>query len=777
VVLKKGIAAMRAENSAEAGAAPGCGWHVLPEAGAFAMARRERWPWLRYAIAAACGLSILFVAALAAGHLIDSRRQLLADAQVRLDAAARTVGAGLARAVSDGGQPLEPGEALPVVLRDLRHMLAHVNLSRVMLLDQRGDVLAQMPALGNAPAADDGSSATPYTLLSARSELSNGVAVRLIADTAPVLRPWWYQVTLLAGLTFAGLLAFSLVFWLHIQSLRRHQALLRSAEAFRADMETALHGGTSALVFWDVIKGEVSITDSLFAMLGLEDPGGPVPFATLRGLLHPEDDLYSMLTQAIQAGEDIFAANVRIGGADGDWIWFELRGRILRGSWHAAPNFLGVLLCQPDSQRRENRDIELSGRLIEALDGGDHAFALWDSSERLVISNRKFQELYGLSPSAARSGATFSTLQAATGERIVQGPRTLSGTPKSRADSYDTELADGRWLSISERRTRTSDFVSIATDITSLKRNERRLAQSERKLQATVRDLEESRAKLETQTGQLVELADSYAAEKARAEEASKAKSEFLANISHELRTPLNAIIGFSEVMTEQFFGELGHEKYLDYARDIHESGRYLLDMIDDILDMSKIEAGRMALSIGLVNMGDLIEESLRVVQPAAEERAIDLQQSGNPNIEVRGDKRALKQVLLNLLSNALKFTPEGGEILVRCYRYKGTVRIAIADSGVGIPRHEIGKLGKPFQQVGNQLTKGHKGSGLGLAISRSIVEMHDGKLDIKSKVGEGTTVTCVLPETTADDDAQAAGTQETANGAAHGKLSASNAA
>ncbi len=775
------MAAMQAESSAEGGAAPGYGWHVLPEAGAFAAARRERWPWLRYAVAAASGLCILLVAALALNHLIESRRQLLFDAQARLDAAANNLSAALSRAVNDGGQPMGPVEAMPVVLRDLRPMLSRADVSRVMILSPRGDLLAQRPAEGDAPGPGDGTPAQAAGQLSAKSVLGNGAILRLLADTSPVLRPWWYQAALFAGLALSGLLAFSIIFWLHVRALRRHQALLRSAEAFRADMETALHGGASALVFWDVVKGKVSMTDSLFAMLGLEDPGGPVPFATLRGLLHPEDDLYSMLSQAIQAGDEIFSARLRIGGADGDWTWFELRGRILRGRWHVAPNFLGVLLRQPDAERRESRDVELSGRLIEALDGDDHALALWDSSERLVISNRKFQELYGLSPSVARSGATFSALQAATGERIVQGPRTLAGTPKSRSDSYDTELADGRWLSISERRTRTSDFVSIATDITSLKRNERRLAQSERKLQATVRDLEDSRAKLETQTGQLVELADSYAAEKARAEEASKAKSEFLANISHELRTPLNAIIGFSEVMTEQFFGELGHEKYLDYARDIHESGRYLLDMIDDILDMSKIEAGRMALSIGLINVGDLIEESLRVVQPAAEERDIDLQQTGNPSIEVRGDKRALKQVLLNLLSNALKFTPEGGEISVRCYRYKGTVRIAIADSGVGIPRHEISKLGKPFQQVGNQLTKGHKGSGLGLAISRSIVEMHDGKLDIKSKVGEGTTVTCVLPEMPADDgdgeDAQPATVNGAANGAAQSKHSASSAA
>jgi len=376
-----------------------------------------------------------------------------------------------------------------------------------------------------------------------------------------------------------------------------------------------------------------------------------------------------------------------------------------------------------------------------------------------VFCNRKFIELYGLPGNVAVPGTPHTKLQQAAERAIPQGPRSAAGAPKSREAGYDIELADGRWIAVSERRTRTSDFVSIATDITKLKRNERRLAHSERELRTSVQELEESRTKLETQTSQLVELADKYAAEKARAEEASKAKSEFLANISHELRTPLNAIIGFSEVMTEEVFGPIGHEKYRDYASDISSSGRYLLEMIDDILDMSKIEAGQFTLSIEPVRAGNLIEDSLRVVQPSAKERNITLSQTGNSDIEVSGDKRALKQVLLNLLSNAVKFTPEGGEVSVRSYRYKGTVRIAITDSGVGIPKHEIAKLGKPFQQVGNQLTKDHEGSGLGLAISRSILEMHEGRLDIKSKPSEGTTVTCILPQR-----AQ----HKNANGAAH---------
>ena len=201
-------------------------------------------------------------------------------------------------------------------------------------------------------------------------------------------------------------------------------------------------------------------------------------------------------------------------------------------------------------------------------------------------------------------------------------------------------------------------------------------------------------------------------------------------------------------MMHTQLFGPIGQEKYVEYALDIEQSGQYLLEVINDILDMSKIEAGRMALAMETLNISEIATESMRVVEDAAQSRNIKLHPVGNQSIELSGDRRALKQVLINLLANAVKFTPVGGEVTIRTYRYRGTVRIAISDTGVGIPRHEIAKLGRPFEQVENQFTKGHRGTGLGLAISRSILELHNGRLEIKSRLGEGTTVTCILPAT-----------------------------
>jgi two-component system cell cycle sensor histidine kinase PleC len=216
--------------------------------------------------------------------------------------------------------------------------------------------------------------------------------------------------------------------------------------------------------------------------------------------------------------------------------------------------------------------------------------------------------------------------------------------------------------------------------------------------------------------------------------------------MSHELRTPLNAIIGFSEIMESGMFGPLGAEKYIEYSRDIRESGEYLLDVINDVLDMSKIEAGGIRLAPETVDLDALLAECIRVVSTRASEKRLTVDAQLSTGIQLHADRRALKQITLNLLSNAVKFTPDGGAVTVRGRLRGGMVSILIRDDGIGIPRQALHKLGRPFEQVESQLTKRHQGSGLGLAIAKSLVQLHGGAMRIRSQLGRGTIVLVLLP-------------------------------
>jgi len=228
-------------------------------------------------------------------------------------------------------------------------------------------------------------------------------------------------------------------------------------------------------------------------------------------------------------------------------------------------------------------------------------------------------------------------------------------------------------------------------------------------------------------------------------EVASQHKSEFLANMSHELRTPLNAIIGFSEVLDDRMFGEL-NEKQAEYIRIILASGRHLLSLINDILDLSKVEAGRMELELGTFNLRMALENALTLIRERATRNGLALELTVDETLEdVVADERKLKQVLLNLLSNAVKFTPAGGRIDVRALPANGTVEVSVTDTGVGIAPEDQAAIFEEFRQVG-QAARKREGAGLGLALARKFVELHGGRLWVKSEVGGGSTFTFTLP-------------------------------
>jgi len=235
---------------------------------------------------------------------------------------------------------------------------------------------------------------------------------------------------------------------------------------------------------------------------------------------------------------------------------------------------------------------------------------------------------------------------------------------------------------------------------------------------------------------------------KDQAEAAYASRTQFLANMSHELRTPLNAIIGFSEMVERQLLGPIGTEKYLEYISGIRESGEHLLDLISDILDMSKIEAGKYELDLEELNLTKILKLSVHMMGGRAHDAGVTLIETYNfaEDLNIIADRRAILQIMLNLVSNAVKFTPEGGEINIAGFERDNYLSLKIIDNGIGIPAHKLASVTKPFEQVSSSYARDHEGSGLGLSISKDLAEMHGGGLFIESSVGEGTTVTVRLP-------------------------------
>lgn len=231
-------------------------------------------------------------------------------------------------------------------------------------------------------------------------------------------------------------------------------------------------------------------------------------------------------------------------------------------------------------------------------------------------------------------------------------------------------------------------------------------------------------------------------------EAANRAKSRFLATMSHELRTPLNAIIGFSEMMHAELLGPLGNKRYIDYAGSINDSGRYLLDLINDILDMSKIEAGKYELVHEPINVVKAIRLACHMVENTIQEKGLHLTlSSAHDTYVIEADRRAFMQIMINLLSNAVKFTDSGGAVTITVTEQaENRIAIAVTDTGIGIPADKLGRIGQPFEQVSSATTRNHGGTGLGLAITKKLIEVHEGELKIESIFGKGTTVTVLLP-------------------------------
>ncbi len=371
------------------------------------------------------------------------------------------------------------------------------------------------------------------------------------------------------------------------------------------------------------------------------------------------------------------------------------------------------------------------------------ALAYFDKGGTLKAFNRRFSESF---PAALRArvveGAHYAALipdsactpgeaNAASGA-LVERKRPKKSAREHAADTFLYRTGDGHWLVGENKRTSDGGMLCSFHDVTALKTAESDL-----------------RRQIEWQRRALV------AAESARheAEISARTRADYLAKVSHELRTPLNAILGFSEVLKNEMFGPIGNERYREYGKIIHDSGSHLLGLINDVLDMSKLEAGKLEMHFAPVEICKLIIDCVRGVEPQAKAARVGVCVVLHDNIGwINGDGKRLRQMLLNLLSNAIKFTPPCGEVRVSAFRSGGSVAIAVSDTGIGIAEDDIPRVLEPYTQIDSKQARQHEGTGLGLPLTKELAEAHGGRLTIESTLDVGTTATILLPYDATND-------------------------
>ncbi len=400
-------------------------------------------------------------------------------------------------------------------------------------------------------------------------------------------------------------------------------------------------------------------------------------------------------------------------------------------------------------QRMAEVDAERARRSVkDAIAAASEGIALFDSSNQFLMCNRTLANAFAPAGHLLQQGCTLEEI--VTGMFDARLLRLPEGTGMASQRRMLEELCrgdlrrefagtKGRWYRVGANKTADDGLILIVSDITELKKHEATLA-------ARIDELQLTKTKLTEQKETLSRFADSLAIARNEAEAASRAKSGFLAAVSHELRTPLNAIIGFSEVMSAESFGSLGSPKYKEYAADILDSGQHLLGLINNILNLSKAEAGSLTLDCQVVDLTQVIEASSRIACPRtmATPLAVDI----DPELgEVEVDAQKLKQVLINLISNAVKFTPSTGTIGLRATRLDNGFEIAISDTGIGMRAEEIPQALTAFRQIDSSLGRKYDGTGLGLPLAKRFTELHGGSLRIESSLGEGTTVTVFFPD------------------------------
>ena len=506
------------------------------------------------------------------------------------------------------------------------------------------------------------------------------------------------------------------------EALRLTEQMVALSYAY-PDMRFELQRDGTILDFATASPSELNVPAGRFLMNRVQDV-----------LPDPAGARIAAALARVAAGEAVASADFTLPGPHGERS-FEARlvalaeGAMAEGATAEGAMAGGRILCSirnvTERTRAEQAALRAHDLLADAVENVPGGFVLFDPDDRLVVCNSRFREIYAKAADIIAPGVTFEEIVrtgAARGQYVVPPERLDAWIAdylerhRTPGPPFEQRLADGRWIRVEERRTRDGSTVGVRTDITDLKEREAELK--------AARD---------------------------EAQRANRSKSDYVHHLSHELRTPLNAVMGFAQIIAGEIMGPLGNERYRSYAQEIGAAGIYMLDLVSNLLDLARVEAGRMPLNEEACDLSLLVDATFAMVYPRAVTAGVTLvneaARDGVP--AVQGDPTLIRQMLTNLIGNAVKFArPPLGRVVVRARRLDGgELVLSVEDNGIGMTAEQLPRALDAFGQVHERSLSAERGSGLGLPLTRALIELHGGRLEIDSAAGIGTTVRLVFPE------------------------------
>ncbi|MBL0848988.1 MAG: PAS domain S-box protein [Candidatus Liberibacter ctenarytainae] len=584
---------------------------------------------------------------------------------------------------------------------------------------------------------------TPYYVSLVHLAENNGL-VLVASSQLPLLRYWRDEVTT-GVVLFSGVSTiFLFILFNHYKQAKRAKETDDILLEANICIETALSRGRCGIWSFNFVGKKFHLSQSMYEILGIPYSDKALSLMQVIRLIYTDGQEVHNIIRSVAKGKSTQLDQIfRIRHATGTPIWIKVRAQVMRTT-SGGMSIIGIAMDITEQHNLERRYVETDQRLAKAIECTSEAVVLWDKNDQLVMCNFRYQQAYKLPDKVLVPGTKRSVIKDSGTHPSLE--YYTSDPEDSRTITKEIKLADSRWLQINEWRTHDGGTISVGTDITQLKHNQKKLHESERRLMATINDLSTSRQILERQKNELLIANLKYQTEKERAEIANRAKSEFLAKMSHELRTPLNAILGFSEIIKGEVLGPLGSAKHHEYAQDIHDSGTHLLGMINDILEISKIEADHIHINKKIIDLASVMQESIHRISIPARNKNITIEKQVSQKLLFNADTRIIEQILTHILSNAIKFTQENGKIIIRVSKIGRYLLITILDNGIGIPQSALEKVEKPFEQLKNCYVQNKGGPRLGLTISYALTNLHGGKLKILSQEGRGTTVMICMP-------------------------------